>query len=229
MAVELNGPRNIYEELWTDAVAAFARNAPRIDPHLRNRAADPRRGVALAARPDAQVCERVQKFLRKITAIAPGQHFYRPEEFHVTVYSIIPGSPAWKESAQRLPEYLAVLDGVLENRPAFSIAFRGVTASPEAVMIQGFPVGDALNELRDELARRDVGANLKRRYKIAAAHLTMMRFSTPMQDCRPLLEILAANRDTDFGETRVRSLQLVEGDWYASADTVRVLREYPLV
>ena len=50
-----------------------------------------------------------------------------------------------------------------------------------------------------------------------------------MADWKPLHALLAAHRETDFGESRVRSLQLIENDWYASADTVRTLREYPLL
>ena len=110
--------------------------------------------------------------------------------------------------------------------------FHGVTISPEAVLIQGFPQDDVLARLRDELrsALRDrgVGENLDRRYKIAAAHLTVMRFSNPKADWKRLLDFLRAHRETDFGETRFRSLQLIWSDWCASADTVRVLREYAL-
>ena len=99
-------------------------------------------------------------------------------------------------------------------------------------MIQGFPVDNVLSQLRDDLraalAGRGLGENLDRRYKIVTAHLTVVRFSKPMKDWGPLKSLLAASRDREFGTTRFRTLQLIEGDWYASADTVRTLREYPL-
>ena len=229
MVGNLIGPGEVYERLWGEAADAFERGGPRLDPFLKNRAGDRRRGVTLVARPDKEVRERVEDFLRRALKVAPGQHFYEPPEFHLTVYSLIPGSTSWKESAQRLPEHLEVLDQVLKDRPAFSVVFRGATASPEAVMIQGFPAGSALKELRDELSRRGVADTLARRYKMVAAHLTVMRFTTPMADWKPLRDFLLAHRETDFGEARMRTLQLIESDWYASAGTVRTLREYPLI
>ena len=232
MAGDLSKPGDIYEKLWQEAVAAVGRGAPRLDPFLKNRAGDRRRGVTLVARPCPEVCRRIENFLRQIASVAPEQHFYLPPEFHLTVFSVIPGSESWRESVKKLPGYLAALEEVLKDRPAFSAAFRGVTASPEAVMVQGFPAGAALAQLRDDLrsalSRRGLTDGLDRRYKIAAAHLTVVRFSTAMADWQPLKALLAAHRNTDFGETRVRSLQLIEGDWYASADSVRTLHEYPL-
>ncbi len=223
----------IYEKLWQEAALAFDRSAVRLDAFLENRPADTRRGVTLVARPGAAVSASVENFLDEIAAVAPEQHFYQQSEFYMTVLSVIPGSESWRQSAQRLPGYLAALDEVLKSLPPFSVAFRGVTATPDAVMIQGFPEGDnTLAQLRDDLraalAGRGLGENLDRRYKIATAHLTVVRFSTPMKDWRPLKSLLAANRDRDFGTACFRALQLIEGDWYASANTVRTLREYPL-
>lgn len=233
MAGNLNEAQDLYEKLWRQAVAAFEQRKPRLDPFLRDRAGDQRRGVTLIARPDLEVVGRVAKFLREIAAAAPEQYYYQPAEFHVTVLSVIPVCDSWQKFRQRLPEYLAALDTVLRNRGAFSIAFRGVTASPEAVMIQGFPVDNALKQVRDELraalSRRGLEENLDRRYRLVAAHLSVARFSAPMADWKPLHALLAVHRETDFGESRVRSLQLIENDWYASADTVRTLREYPLL
>ena len=146
--------------------------------------------------------------------------------------AVIPGSESWRQEVHRLPACQEAVGKVLRNGRAFSLKFRGVTASPEAVLVQGFPQDDVLARLRDELrnALREcgVGENLDRRYKIAAAHLTVMRFSNPQADWKRLLDFLQAHRETDFGETRLESLQFIWGDWCASADTVRVLREYQL-
>jgi len=233
MAGHLSEVARLYEKLWREAVTAFERGGPQLDPFLKNRAADLRRGVTLIVRPDSKVCERVTDFLGQIAEVAPKQYFYRRAELHLTVLSVIPVSDSWQKSMQRLPEYLAVLDTVFKNRPAFSIAFRGVTASPEAVLVQGFPLGNTLKQLRDDLrtalSRHGLGENVDVRYKVVAAHLTAVRFFTPMTDWKPLYALLAAHRETDFGKCRVQSLQLIENDWYASADTVRLLREYPLL
>jgi 2'-5' RNA ligase len=232
MGYKLTEAQRIYDQLWRKTAAALKSGGLRVDPLLRGKTGDPRRGVTLVARPDAGVRNRVETFLREAAAICPGQHVYQPAELHVTVLAVIPGSEYWREEIHRLPVCRTVLDEVLKNYRAFSVKFRGVTVSPEAVLVQGFPQGDALARLRDRLrsALRDrgVGENLDRRYKIAAAHLTVMRFSNPKADWKRLLDFLQAHRETDFGETRFRSLQLIWNDWCASADTVRVLREYQL-
>jgi 2'-5' RNA ligase len=232
MGDELTKAQRIYGQLWSKTTAVLEAGGLRVDPLLRGKTGDSRRGATLVARPNADVRKRVETFLREAAAICPDQYFYQPAELHVTVLAVIPGSESWHEEIHRLPVCRTVLDEVLKNCRAFSVKFRGVTVSPEAVLIQGFPQDDALARLRDELrsALRDcgVGENLDRRYKIAAAHLTVMRFSSPKTDWKQLLNYLRAHRETDFGETRFRSLQLIWSDWCASTNTVRVLREYQL-
>ena len=232
MGDELTGAQRIYDQLWSKTSVALESGGLRVDPLLRGKPGDPRRGATLVARPNASVQKRVGAFLREAAAICPGQHFYQPAELHMTVLSVISSSESWREEIHQLPVVRTVLDKVLKKHRAFSLKFRGVTVSPEAVLVQGFPQDDNLARLRDELRsalrERGVGENLDRRYKITAAHLTVMRFSHPKADWKRLLNFLETHRETDFGETRFRSLQLIWNDWCASVDTVRVLREYQL-
>ena len=232
MGDELTDAQKIYDQLWSKTSAALESGGLQVDPLLREKGGDPRRGATLVARPNADVRKRVEKFLREAAVICPGQHFYQPTELHVTVLSVIPGSESWRGEIHRLPGCRTVLDEVLKKCRAFSLKFRGVTASPEAVLVQGFPQDDTLARLRDGLrsALRDrgMGENLDRRYKITAAHLTVMRFSSPKADWKRLLDFLQAHRETDFGETRFSSLQLIWNDWCASAGVTRTLQEYAL-
>jgi 2'-5' RNA ligase len=232
MGGELSGAQRIYDQLWSKTSAALESGGLRFDPLLRTKAGDPRRGATLVARPDAGVRKWVETFLREAAAICPGQHFYQPAELHMTVLSVIPVSESWRDEIHQLPVVRTVLDEVLKNCRAFSLKFRGVTVSPEAVLVQGFPQDDNLARLRDELRNalraHGVGENLDRRYKIAAAHLTVMRFSHPKADWKRLLDFLETHRETDFGETRFQSLQLIWNDWCASAGVTRTVQEYEL-
>ena len=162
----------------------------------------------------------------------PGQYFYRPEEFHVTVLSVIPGSELWQDRIHHLPDYQTIIEEVLKRHRTFSIAFRGVTASRAAVMIQGFPTDDTLTQIRDDLREilclHQLDGQLDVRYKINSAHITVMRFCHAATDVKRLLDLLKDNRTTDFGETSVTNLELILGDWYASADTARTLSKYQL-
>jgi 2'-5' RNA ligase len=228
----LTEAHGIYEQLWNKTIPLFKSGEPRIDPLLRNKTGDLRRGVTLVAWPDAAVQRKVGEFLREAAAICPNQYFYKPAELHLTVLAIIPGSESWREEIHRLPAFRTVLDQVLKSCRAFSVKFRGVTASPDAVMVQGFPTDDALAQLRDKLRdafrQRDLGENLDRRYKATTAHLTAMRFAEPKADWKRLGEFLHGHHETDFGEAHSQSLQLVWSDWYASIETMRVLQEFSL-
>jgi 2'-5' RNA ligase len=222
----------IYQQLWAEAVAAFERGAPRIDPNLSDPANDLRRGVTLAFRPSAVVRTNVENFLDQLAGIAPGQYLYRPEELHVTVLSIISGTEFWRKEIRTLAACRPIIAEVLSRQNSFRVSFRGVTASPSAVMIQGFPLANGLEKMREELraafARNGFGGQLDRRYKINSAHMTVMRFQRTDADWTKLANFLAVNRETDFGEMEVSRIQLIWGDWYASANVARTLQEYRL-
>jgi len=228
----VNAARQIYDRLWHAAIYRFGRGEPQTDPHLADGVGDGRRGVTLALRPEPAVQMAVNRFLRQLAMSAPDQYFYRPDELHVTVLAVIPGSAAWREKIRDLAAIQAVIGKTFQRRRPFVISFRGITASPDAVMIQGFPKSEALAEIRDELRevlrKNHLGGDTDRRYKINTAHITVMRFRTVRADWKAFVDLLKANRQTDFGDTRVRKLQLLWGDWYASAQSVRTIQEYPL-
>lgn len=225
-------PRRIYGQLWRQSRALMKSGRIQIDTCLGDKVGDFRRGVTLVARPEPAVKKRVAKFLREVAIICPRQYFYKPTEFHMTVMAIISGSEFWREEMYRLPACRQVLDKVLRGRRSFRVDFRGVTASPDAVMVQGFPADDALSQLRDDLRdgfrKAGLGRNLDRRYKTVTAHLTVMRFSKPETEWGRLAGFLQAHRKTDFGGTQFKSLQLIWGNWYASTGIARVLQAYPL-
>jgi 2'-5' RNA ligase len=222
----------IYEQLWREAVAAFERGEPLLDPHLPGKTNDWRRGVTLALRPSAAVLARAKAFSDRLAADFPGQYVYQLEELHVTVLAIISGSALWRQEFRQLATYRAIVREVLRRHHSFKLDFRGITASPGAVMIQGFPLDEGLANLRADLrhsfVRAGFGRALDRRYAISAAHITTMRFCQAQADWPRLAAWLQEFRTTDFGEMDVPTLQLIWGDWYASAKTMRILEAYPL-
>ena len=221
----------IYEKLWHEAVTAFQHGKPQIDTHLLDKKNDLRRGVTIVFRPSLPVRNKIKRFLNHLAAVCPNQHFYLPEEFHVTVLSIISGTEFWEKEIRHLDFYRAVIGDVLRRQRSFKVSFRGVTASPGTVMIQGFPRGGLSkirDQLRDAFTRNGFGGKLDRRYKISTAHITVMRFSKPVSDLKRLTSLLEENQKTNFGEIKVNRLQLIWGDWYASANIVQKIQEYHL-
>ncbi len=222
----------IYEKLWNDAVSAFERGESKLDPHLPNKGGDVRRGVTLIFRPSADVRNAVRDFARRLAEICPGQYFYQPEELHVTVLSLITMTDLWKQEMERFQHCRPIIGDVLRTQHAFEIKFCGVTASSDSVLIQGFPADDGLQAIRSKLrnafARTDFADMLDRRYKVTAAHMTLMRFCRPIPESNRLVAFLKENRQTNFGECGIDKLELIFGDWYASADKVEILEEYQL-
>jgi len=221
----------IYQQLWNEALPALENGRPQLDKNLLNKSQDRRRGVSLAIRPSPAILEKLNAFVRPLMTMVPGQYFYQPEELHVTFLTIISGSEFWRKEIRRLAVCRALIQEILSRHKTFKIRFQGVTASPGAIMIQGFP-DDGLEKIRSELrvAFTENGLEdlLDRRYKINSAHITVARFCQPEADWNRLTDFLKANRQTDFGEMNVETIQLVWGDWYASANTIRTLQQYHL-
>lgn len=99
-------------------------------------------------------------------------------------------------------------------------------------MVQGYPLDEGLanlrNDLRGAFSHAGFQGVLDRRYTICTAHMTIGRFCWPVTDVAALLAFMEEMRDTEFGEMDITTLQLIWGDWYASADVVRTLAEYEL-
>ena len=221
-----------YEKLWNEAVSAFEDGKPRIDPFILNKSIDLRRGVTLVYRPSVSVRNALTEYIKRLKEICPEQHFYRPEELHLTVLAIFSGTEHWQKEMERVPKCAQILQELLKKHHPFKVRFRGVTASPDSVMVLAQSLDGSLEAIRDAIreafAGNGLGDMLDRRYKALGAHVTMMRFSRACLNSKRLLEFLKKTRETDFGESEVSTLELNWADWYASAETVRVMEKYQL-
>jgi 2'-5' RNA ligase len=224
--------RDRYDEMWRQAQAALVGSAVELDPHLADKAHDRRRGATLLIRPQAAVAQAVAAALAELRALEPDQYYYAAHELHVTVLSLFTGTPEPEPLLAQLPSYRRAIAPVLGATPPFAITFAGLTASPAAILIQGYPLDDCLHELREGLRGAihavGLGGNLDRRYRIATAHMTAVRFQRPLRDPQRLVAAIAARRGLEFGTSRVSEVQLVTNDWYMSHDRVGVLHRYPL-
>lgn len=228
----MRGKLEIYEKLWQDAATAFERGEQKIDVHLPDKARDSRRGVTLVFRPPVAVRDAAADFISRLEVVCPRQYFYRREELHVTVLSIITMTELWREEMERFEKCRHIIGDVLNGQRSFKVKFQGVTASRDSVMIQGFPIGGGLAAIREALrgafSRSGFGDMLDRRYKVTAAHISMMRFCRADANMKRLLAILKENRQMALGEYEIENLELIWSDWYASANTVKLLEEYRL-
>jgi 2'-5' RNA ligase len=222
-----------YSGLWNDAVGSVRSGQIKIDPILALRIPDQRRGLTVIARPDETTKSSSEQFLNQLRHFDPQQYYYHPSEFHVTVLSLFTAkldpAPQFAQSDQ----YFAAVQAALANVPAFTIEFRGLTMTEEAVMIQGFPETDVLDKtrenLRKELKNSGLIEGLDTRYKLQTAHMTVVRFKNSLANPQAYVDLLEQNRSHVFGRALISELHLVRNDWYMSRSVAEVLQRFPLL
>ena len=221
-----------YEALWADAQPKIAQGAVQMDEHLNDKSSDARRGLSVVARPPTSVAQSYRAFRDEAQGLEPALYAHRPSELHVTVLSLFTATADYEPHRARRPQYQAAVADALAGAAPFSIVFRGVTASPGAVMLQGFPQSEALNALRGDLrctlTERGLGDGLDGRYTVITAHMTVLRFRAALRRPAAFAALLARYRDHVFGKIYVQALQFVEHDWYLSAEKTEVLNTYAL-
>ncbi|WP_161888035.1 2'-5' RNA ligase family protein [Pontibacter russatus] len=206
-----------YDELWENALQKFQASAFEPDPFL-NSAEDDRFGLTLLFRPDAAVKESIGAFLQELRQVEPAQYYYPASDLHVTVMSVISCHAGFRLADIDKAAYKNVLQECLAEVKTFRVNFRGITASPSCVMVQGFPASGQLNDLRDKLResfrKTSLQQTMDSRYILRTAHITAVRFKEPLQNPAVFLEKLQDFRNRSFGGTVVGKVELVYNDWY---------------
>lgn len=223
--------REHYDHLYTQSADAIRAGNYGIDNQIDS-PADDRSGITLLARPGTLVKASINSFLDELRGIEPAQYYYPPSDMHITVMSIISCYSGFDLAKISVDEYVEVIGKSLESIRPFRINFCGITASASAVMVQGFPEGDNLSRLRDNLRHNfrytTLEQSIDKRYTISTAHTTVMRFREGLSAPAALLKKLEEYRHHTFGEFIVDTLDLVYNDWYQREKSVRHLHTFRL-
>jgi 2'-5' RNA ligase len=221
-----------YDRLWTESVTHFQAGQVGIDPYLPDKTNDRRLGLSVIGRPGLDVAARFTSFLDQLKQLEPYQYFYSEREYHLTILSLFTATELFEPHWANLVAYRAAVDRALLDAHPFTVRYQGITASKNAVMVQGFVEDQRLNHLRADLRRalraRGLGGGLDERYTLDTAHSTICRFASQPREMSNLLALLQDHRTTIFGETTFHRLQLVKNDWYMSQEKVEILAQYPL-
>jgi 2'-5' RNA ligase len=224
--------RELYDRLWSEAIGAIRAGGVETDPVLAAGMPDRRRGLTLIARPSPLVRRRVAAFLDGLREIEPEQHYYALSELHVTVLSLFTATVDHAPLLARTARYVSAVDAAMRDAASIRIEFAGVTATPGAILVQGFFENHALDDLRDSLRRQlrasGLAGGVDRRYRLETAHITVARFRARLRDGERLAARIERARHRPFGATTVRSVSLVETDWYMTRQTARTVKRYRL-
>ena len=131
-----------------------------------------------------------------------------------------------------LDAYQQAVAEALDGSAPIDVEFRGITLTPSAVLAQGFPEGAALEQMRERLrsalAARGLARGLDQRYRLTTAHMTLIRFATPLRNAARFVELLQRVRDAEIGTSRLARLELVLGDWYQSRENEQPIAAYSM-
>jgi len=206
-----------YNQLYKKSSKAILTEQYKLDPQINN-PSDSRFGLTLLIRPSETIKANIQLFLEEIKAIEPNQYYYPDSDIHITVMGIISCYEGFTLDQINIPEYIDLIEQSLVELDQIEIEFRGLTASPSAIMIQGFPTDESLNIFRNKLRESFKNSTLEQsidsRYTIAAAHSTVMRFQEKLENTKQLIQFAEKFRDYNFGKFQVKKLELVYNDWY---------------
>ncbi|HEX3007410.1 MAG TPA: hypothetical protein VHO90_07320 [Bacteroidales bacterium] len=221
-----------YNNLYNDAVAKIRDDRYETDS-LIDSPLDKRFGITLLIRPDDKTKKEVCSFLSNLKEIEPHQYYYPATDMHITVMSVISCYEGFNLSLIHVNDYVGIIRKSLEGIRSFDIEFRGLTASPSCVMVQGFPETASLNTLRDHLRSNfresPLQQTIDKRYSIQAAHSTIARLRHPLTQKDKYLNLIEAHRNQAFGTFEVNTVELVFNDWYQQKDKVKKLAEFTLL
>lgn len=220
-----------YNTLYQESIQKIQSDVYEVDK-LIDSDSDKRFGITLLLRPDNSVRSTIQKFLSEVSLIEPKQYFYPDSDLHVTVMSIISCYDGFNLKQITIKDYVDTIKESLMSMNSFKINFRGLTASPSCLMVQGFLEDDTLNQIRDKLRisfkNSDLEQSMDKRYAIQTAHSTIFRLKKKFKNKESFLEIVDEYRDYDFGTFNVNSLELVYNDWYQRKEFVKKIHLFEL-
>ncbi|MCI9844531.1 2'-5' RNA ligase family protein [Flavobacterium pectinovorum] len=179
---------------------------------------DKRFGLTLLVRPNNEIKANIQSFLKELKKTEPNQYYYPNSDIHITIMSIISCYEGFSLDKFNMSEYVEIIEKSLVDVNEIEIDYQGITLSPSAVMIQGFPSDNSLNVLRDKLRDNFKNSSLTQsidsRYSIVTAHSTVMRFQKKLENPKKLIEVIEKFRTHNFGKFTAEKIELVFNDWY---------------
>ena len=220
-----------YRKLYEDSIIKIKSNNYEIDP-LINSNSDKRHGITLLIRPNLNVRNNIQSFLKELINLEPKQYYYPNTDIHITVASIISCHTDFKLEDLIIEDYINVIKDSLKNANPVKLNFKGLTASPSCIMVQGFMQNDSLNNIRNKLRTNFSNSGLEqsidKRYVLQTAHSTVVRFREKFNNIADYVKVIEKYRDYNFGETEINNFEFVFNDWYMRNSKTKVLHTFNL-
>ena len=222
----------IYDKMWGDFCSALKHNQCVLDPFIGCEY-DTRRGITALAYLESNnqlVAGEIEQFITQVELLEPKQYFHPIDELHLTVLSIIACAAGFQLADINPIKYAEVFYKSFKGIDPIEIRFQGVTASPSCIVIQGFPVGEGLEQLRQNLRKQfeisGLPSSIDSRYRLTTAHISAIRFCSPIKDAGKLESLCKQYKNHLFGKVRFTEFELVFNNWYQNLTVTRELAKY---
>lgn len=217
----------LYSGIAERGFACMQNSGEFVDAWLGQPERDTRTGITLLIRVPEEAGERILRVEDRLQKAEPGQYYYPAKDLHITVIDLLAARPGLVCPEELIGRYDATLTRILTGFGPFPISFRGIMASEGALMVKGY-CGETLQDIRRSIrcGFRQEFLPLEERYETISAHVTFARFAKPINNREALSRVLKEDEALNLGDFPVKSLQLVQHNWYDSKKTV--LAEYPL-
>ncbi len=220
-----------YQKLYDESIEKYRKGNYQLD-NLIDSATDRRFGITLLIRPPQKIKTQMGSVLQAFKSIEPKQYYYPDSDIHITVMSIISCYEGFELTQIDRSKYITIIQKCLEGIKPFSIEFKGLTASPSCLMVQGLMCDNALTQIRDHLRYHFKNSSLQhsidKRYAIQTAHSTILRLKENLANKEAFVAIMEKYKDFEFGAFTVDTLELVYNDWYQREARVKKLHEFKL-
>ncbi|PQJ85144.1 hypothetical protein [Aliivibrio sifiae] len=221
--------KTIYDKMWDSSYPKIESGQYDIDTLISD-PSDTRRGVTVLTylqNNDNEVSRKITDFLCELQKVEPEQYYYPEEELHLTILSIISCISGFQLDDIDDFSYVKIFKQCMQGSEPIDIKFEGVTTSTSCVLIQGFPIGEGLNELRNKFRNRykesSLHTTIDSRYRLSTAHVTAVRFTSQLINQKKVTDVLNRYRYFDFGTISFTEFELVFNNWYQNLSETKQL------
>jgi 2'-5' RNA ligase len=187
-----------------------------------------RRGLSLII-PLNQITKGYEALIENFQILEPEQYYYPTEDLHITVFDYIAADNVYTRTSSIEQTLINITDDVVKSLSSFTVFFKGIVFSREAGLLKGYDNGSVV-ALRKRIRQRlkDFGLPNMERYKSTSVHSTFMRFTKKIDNVGGFVNELEVRREAEIGTETVKSMVLVEHDWYNRKSLTRTIKEYKL-
>ncbi len=223
---------NLYDSLWEQSKNNILNNNYNIDNYL-NSTKDNRRGITLLTRLNIDILKNIQHFINESMVIEPEQYFYKNTDIHCTILTIISCYDGFKLDLIKIDDYINIIKKALLSIKNFKIEFKGITASDSCIMIQGFPLDNSIDIIRDNIRKSfkslKLANSIDKRYSKKTSHCTVIRFKKKLNNPIKFIRLIEKYKNYNFGTSNIKELEFVHTDWYQNIKNNKKLSVFKLL